>query len=208
MIFDLLVASHEESCKTLFISFILVQAVFCFFFFFFSSRRRHTRLTCDWSSDVCSSDLISRRCQTGEATGVPAASGGWSAPAGACRPRSAGSAWRLWDSACGRRLPKGGGATPLFPPASAALSTRRLPVRRFWTPAGFPPHRHGPRGSENATILLPGFPIACRCTPGKSRRREFRAYLVRWPTHQFQLFSLHCSVWNESDLRWSAGGCR
>src|SRR6266571_3310376 len=24
-------------------------------FFFFSSRRRHTRLTCDWSSDVCSS---------------------------------------------------------------------------------------------------------------------------------------------------------
>src|SRR6266571_4762306 len=30
-----------------------------FFFFFFSSRRRHTRLTCDWSSDVCSSDLES-----------------------------------------------------------------------------------------------------------------------------------------------------
>src|SRR5690242_20965807 len=27
------------------------------YFFFFSSRRRHTRLTCDWSSDVCSSDL-------------------------------------------------------------------------------------------------------------------------------------------------------
>src|SRR5437588_1087320 len=28
-----------------------------FFFFFFSSRRRHTRSLCDWSSDVCSSDL-------------------------------------------------------------------------------------------------------------------------------------------------------
>src|SRR5438477_6385609 len=27
------------------------------FLFFFSSRRRHTKLTCDWSSDVCSSDL-------------------------------------------------------------------------------------------------------------------------------------------------------
>src|SRR5256886_10198504 len=25
--------------------------------FFFSSRRRHTRFDCDWSSDVCSSDL-------------------------------------------------------------------------------------------------------------------------------------------------------
>src|SRR5256885_4858061 len=31
----------------------------CFvMFFFFSSRRRHTRLQGDWSSDVCSSDLI------------------------------------------------------------------------------------------------------------------------------------------------------
>src|SRR2546426_4402309 len=28
------------------------------FVFFFSSRRRHTRLQGDWSSDVCSSDLI------------------------------------------------------------------------------------------------------------------------------------------------------
>ena len=28
------------------------------FFFFFSSRRRHTGLRCDWSSDVCSSDLV------------------------------------------------------------------------------------------------------------------------------------------------------
>src|SRR5438034_9111776 len=27
--------------------------------FFFSSRRRHTRSLCDWSSDVCSSDLLS-----------------------------------------------------------------------------------------------------------------------------------------------------
>src|SRR5438309_11985076 len=28
--------------------------------FFFSSRRRHTRWNCDWSSDVCSSDLLLR----------------------------------------------------------------------------------------------------------------------------------------------------
>src|SRR5256886_7581358 len=28
--------------------------------FFFSSRRRHTRFDCDWSSDVCSSDLARR----------------------------------------------------------------------------------------------------------------------------------------------------
>src|SRR2546430_10451087 len=28
---------------------------------FFSSRRRHTRFDCDWSSDVCSSDLPLQR---------------------------------------------------------------------------------------------------------------------------------------------------
>src|SRR5256884_1212758 len=47
-------------------------------FFFFSSRRRHTRCSRDWSSDVCSSDLLawfsaktglgrSFRCQPGQA---------------------------------------------------------------------------------------------------------------------------------------------
>src|SRR5438445_2818593 len=30
-------------------------------FFFFSSRRRHTRYWRDWSSDVCSSDLLGAR---------------------------------------------------------------------------------------------------------------------------------------------------
>src|SRR4030043_1348354 len=32
---------------------------FSHLFFFFSSRRRHTRCSRDWSSDVCSSDLLS-----------------------------------------------------------------------------------------------------------------------------------------------------
>src|SRR5256885_146883 len=35
---------------------ICVLVFICFFFF--SSRRRHTRLQGDWSSDVCSSDLV------------------------------------------------------------------------------------------------------------------------------------------------------
>src|SRR2546430_11189674 len=34
-----------------------IWMLFSFVFFFFSSRRRHTRFDCDWSSDVCSSDL-------------------------------------------------------------------------------------------------------------------------------------------------------
>src|SRR5205809_1254576 len=36
----------------------LIMSARCVFFFF-SSRRRHTRCSRDWSSDVCSSDLIS-----------------------------------------------------------------------------------------------------------------------------------------------------
>src|SRR6266567_891394 len=34
-------------------------------FFFFSSRRRHTRFDCDWSSDVCSSDLVEQMGKMG-----------------------------------------------------------------------------------------------------------------------------------------------
>src|SRR5215217_7200657 len=56
-----------------------------FFFFFFSSRRRHTRYWRDWSSDVCSSDLLAKevatlnlltggRYEIGIGTGWPAAS--------------------------------------------------------------------------------------------------------------------------------------
>src|SRR6266567_702422 len=41
-----------------------------FFFFFFSSRRRHTRFDCDWSSDVCSSDLYPGHRAGGRAGGT------------------------------------------------------------------------------------------------------------------------------------------
>src|SRR5690606_40241243 len=60
--------------------FICCISWFVFFFFFFSSRRRHTRFSRDWSSDVCSSDLV--HClargngQTAErGTGRPAGGG-------------------------------------------------------------------------------------------------------------------------------------
>src|SRR3712207_2910834 len=37
---------------------LIYRFYFIVFFFFFSSRRRHTRYWRDWSSDVCSSDLL------------------------------------------------------------------------------------------------------------------------------------------------------
>src|SRR6266481_4028862 len=47
-------------------------------FFFFSSRRRHTRWNCDWSSDVCSSDLgCAVSCPEGQlCCGMPYLDGG------------------------------------------------------------------------------------------------------------------------------------
>src|SRR5690348_18458285 len=56
-------------------------------FFFFSSRRRHTRWTGDWSSDVCSSDLLqwaraaSSRCSRSSESCWP----GWPTPGGKAR---------------------------------------------------------------------------------------------------------------------------
>src|SRR2546430_11833696 len=41
------------------------QALLLLVLFFFSSRRRHTRFDCDWSSDVCSSDLDPDSSQAG-----------------------------------------------------------------------------------------------------------------------------------------------
>src|SRR5690554_7186375 len=46
-----------------------------FFFFFFSSRRRHTRCGRDWSSDVCSSDLVFNPKRTAWSSGIIGA--GW-----------------------------------------------------------------------------------------------------------------------------------
>src|SRR5437016_12326911 len=46
------------------------------FFFFFSSRRRHTRLVSDWSSDVCSSDLLPFTKKRELSPGLPPASPG------------------------------------------------------------------------------------------------------------------------------------
>src|SRR3989338_10464290 len=42
-----------------------LTCMFALYVFFFSSRRRHTRWNCDWSADVCSSDLVALDPRTG-----------------------------------------------------------------------------------------------------------------------------------------------
>src|SRR2546430_12426040 len=62
------------------------------FFFFFSSRRRHTRFDCDWSSDVCSSDLRQSR-------------GGWHSARPGCGRRRADPRVTRRDAAAALTLP-------------------------------------------------------------------------------------------------------
>src|SRR2546430_9454930 len=46
----------RDSCVSCLVRLLALGMTMCSFCFF-SSRRRHTRFDCDWSSDVCSSDL-------------------------------------------------------------------------------------------------------------------------------------------------------
>src|SRR3989449_6088886 len=65
----------------------------CYVFFFFSSRRRHTRCSRDWSSDVCSSDLMAADALDGDVRGLRRSGrgGGNGDPLGYRPVRSAGT---------------------------------------------------------------------------------------------------------------------
>src|SRR6266481_1318368 len=65
--------------------------------FFFSSRRRHTRWNCDWSSDVCSSDL-----------GAPGTSGSGGRSECACRGKGLQGALRDVPRPAERAQDRGG----------------------------------------------------------------------------------------------------
>src|SRR5689334_13636760 len=56
-IYHLYLHSFYKNFSLFVISFLFSILSLISFFFFFSSRRRHTRWNCDWSSDMCSSDL-------------------------------------------------------------------------------------------------------------------------------------------------------
>src|SRR5437588_2973861 len=86
-----------------------------FFFFFFSSRRRHTRSLCDWSSDVCSSDL---RC-------APSSAGDGTARSSPTTTTASASPWRTRRS--GRAA---GGAPPVDHSAALARADRSAAARK------------------------------------------------------------------------------
>src|SRR3989475_9210783 len=64
-----------------------------FALFFFSSRRRHTRFDCDWSSDVCSSDLWYASARAGRRSRASTCSTSLT-PAGRSPAGPWGTGWR------------------------------------------------------------------------------------------------------------------
>src|SRR5690606_40423573 len=80
-------------------------------FFFFSSRRRHTRFSRDWSSDVCSSDLISSRKKRKEETQTTPLAGNSTLPDGA-------SLFQANCAVC--HQPDGRGLPGAFPPLAGS----------------------------------------------------------------------------------------
>src|SRR3712207_1369050 len=69
MLFAPLSVLTKGIAKRLRFLFVVYECFWCFgmrvMFFFFSSRRRHTRYWRDWSSDVCSSDLLAETPEGG-----------------------------------------------------------------------------------------------------------------------------------------------
>src|SRR3954465_16090461 len=85
--------------------------------FFFSSRRRHTRLSCDWSSDVCSSDLGPLGC-------VEELGGAFQQGVG--RQRARGD--EIGRASCRERVEISGGAVSL----KKKKKTQSTDSRRTW----------------------------------------------------------------------------
>src|SRR2546426_12810291 len=123
-----------------------MACVFFCFFFFFSSRRRHTRLQGDWSSDVCSSDLL--YVTSSEKPSQPAVC--FAVQGRLC---AGSNIARLWLDRWRNRRGIGGGrggcsGVVLFPP---------------------PPHRGGEGGHTKDSTLYPG---GAYKTPGEGRARH------------------------------------
>src|SRR2546430_11445529 len=105
--------------------------------FFFSSRRRHTRFDCDWSSDVCSSDL--RPGSTGRAAGFLGIALVAGCASGGTRTATAGSPTPV---------------PPAAPPlAAVAQDTTREGGLGSQYPSSYRRHPNPPVLIRNATIM-------------------------------------------------------
>src|SRR5260221_6681340 len=94
--------------------------------FFFSSRRRHTRSLCDWSSDVCSSDLMKDVVrQENIGGGAVAGAGKFAVGESAFAAHINFAGWGEW---CAKSLAE---VHKIDPSAVAILPKRSVEIRHF-----------------------------------------------------------------------------
>src|SRR5699024_11394226 len=102
------------------------------FYFFFSSRRRHTRSKRDWSSDVCSSDLVitrpTTRLTSGPAMAITATSPAVCSPP--CETANAYSWLGYPNAAPTTQWPISWTSTVIAEPSSIAARLARMAARR------------------------------------------------------------------------------
>src|SRR5882762_4891925 len=132
----------------------------CFvIFFFFSSRRRHTRFKCDWSSDVCSSDLVwllARKRRAHVCAAAAAVVGVW---LGAALPWGLARVWR-------QSVEYHTGAGPSYPPLVqlgrllSTLATRDAVIVAAVVLGLVAASRLGPRSPSSSDVRLLGIWIA------------------------------------------------
>src|SRR3989475_3375701 len=155
-----------------------------YLFFFFSSRRRHTRFDCDWSSDVCSSDLGERR-RACRAPGIrrrgsdrPARAAAASSRARRTGREGTRDSRRRRGRARTRGRPRRGGRSPRAPPPPPGGLARTPPrrcrgARRATEPARRETRRGLRRGCRARRARRPSDESARRLCA--SRRRSGRA---------------------------------
>src|SRR5256885_4755709 len=104
---------------------------------FFSSRRRHTRLQGDWSSDVCSSDLLTLRFASPQfvvRNGVPRR-----------QIQRAGDSLRCRPARQSKGLVDGVNGWTLRITDVAAREIRRIRIRTLNAIDGHPPYAQSPK---------------------------------------------------------------
>src|SRR5205085_8991097 len=101
-----------------------------------SSRRRHTRFDCDWSSDVCSSDLDNKPARLGSSEIITDSCSAWAPSPTAPKPSSVG-------------IPSAAVKFPSDPPPTAASSN-------------FHPSSLATRSEEHTSELQSQSNLVCR----------------------------------------------
>src|SRR5256886_1287706 len=145
-------------------------------FFFFSSRRRHTRFDCDWSSDVCSSDLRAQRISNSSV--IPPYSRrvgtGRSLPNPAIRAITSGarSGFQSWAV-------KTMATPPIIPPRSLSVKNRLdevkfrcFPVKRTLRRQECSPRRSGGERTVYLSCSTKRFPPSCCFASRRQRSNE------------------------------------